>query len=55
MAKRSNRVASYSEMEEVVIKRNGVASYSKIEDRMEDANRDMFDISFFYLKIIKCN
>lgn len=55
LATGKNRVTSNSEIEEEAIARNRITSYSKIEVETEDANEDIFDINFFYWRIIKYN
>lgn len=41
-----NGVASYSEIEEGVAEKNRVASHSRIEQEIKGANDDLLDISF---------
>lgn len=42
-------------MEEKAIGRNKVVRHSKKEEKMKDANKNMFEISFFNQGIINCN
>lgn len=39
----------------MVIERSRVASHSKLKEEIEITNRDMFDVSFPYQKIVICN
>lgn len=43
-----NGVVTYFKIEKRAIERNRVASYFEIEKKMENANENTFDISFFY-------
>lgn len=48
LARRKNRVASHFKIEKRAIKRNRVIAYFAIKEKIEDANENTFDISFFY-------
>ena len=54
-ALKRNRIAGYSEIEEETIRKNRVAGYSEKGERIEGVNRDMFEIGFLNLRIIKYN
>ena len=50
-----NRVASHSEIEKRITKRNGIAGHSEKGEEMEGVKEDMSEISFFNRGIIQCN
>lgn len=54
-ATKKNRVANQSEIKKETIKRNRVSGYSEIKEKIESANENTSNNSFFYQKIIKCN
>lgn len=43
-----NNIAGLTKIEERASRRNRIADHSEIEERIKGANRDIFDISFFY-------
>lgn len=50
-----NRVASSFKVEKRIIKKNRVASCFQMKKEIEDANKDMFEVSFLYWGIIIFN
>ena len=55
MALKRNRIAGHSKMEKEAKEKYRVAGHSEIEEEIKSANRDIFEISFLYQRIIKCN
>lgn len=50
-----NIIINYFRIEKMVIEKNKIVGCFKIKEEIEDENKDMFKISFFHEKIIKCN
>lgn len=50
-----NSVAGHFKIEKRAIEKNRVANHSKIKKQKKCANKDIFEVSFFYQKIIKYN
>lgn len=54
-ASKKNNVTGYFEIKKVATKKNRIVGHFKIEEEMEGANRNMFEVSFVYQRIIKYN
>lgn len=50
-----NRVADHSKKDKWAIRKNRVARCFDKKEKIESANRDIFEISFLNRRIIKCN
>lgn len=54
-ATRTNRDDSHFEIEGRVTEKNKIADHSGIEEEMEGANRNIFDVSYVYKRTIRCS